>query len=131
MVMRHPSTIFIGAHVGCYAENLAWVGNMLDQCPNFYVDISGRIGELGRQPFTSRKFFIDHQDRILFGSDMGPDLDSYRVYYRFLETDDEYFNYGTSEIPSQGRWNVYGLNLPDEVLKKIYYTNARRVLGED
>jgi predicted TIM-barrel fold metal-dependent hydrolase len=131
MVIHHPSTIFIGAHVGCYAENLAWVGNMLDQCPNFYVDISGRIGELGRQPFTSRKFFIDHQDRILFGSDMGPDLDSYRVYYRFLETDDEYFNYGTTEIPSQGRWNVYGLNLPDEVLKKIYYTNARRVLGED
>jgi predicted TIM-barrel fold metal-dependent hydrolase len=131
MVIRHPSTTFIGAHVGCYAENLAWVGNMLDQCPNFYVDISGRIGELGRQPFTSRKFFIDHQDRILFGSDMGPDLDSYRVYYRFLETDDEYFNYGTIEIPSQGRWNVYGLILPDEVLKKIYYTNARRVLGED
>jgi predicted TIM-barrel fold metal-dependent hydrolase len=62
---------------------------------------------------------------------MGPDLDSYRIYYRFLETDDEYFNYGTTEIPSQGRWNVYGLNLPDEVLKKIYYTNARRVLGED
>jgi predicted TIM-barrel fold metal-dependent hydrolase len=131
LVMHHPSIKFIGAHVGCYAENLAWVGNMLDQCPNFYVDISGRIGELGRQPFTSRKFFIDHQDRILFGSDMGPDLDSYRVYYRFLEADDEYFNYGTTEIPSQGRWNVYGLNLPDEVLKKIYYTNARRVLGED
>jgi predicted TIM-barrel fold metal-dependent hydrolase len=131
LVLQHPSTVFIGAHVGCYAENLGWVGGMLDQCPNYNIDFSGRIGELGRQPISSRKFFIDHQDRILFGSDMGPDLDAYRVYYRFLETDDEYFNYGTTEIPSQGRWNVYGLNLPEEVLNKIYFSNAQRVLCED
>ena len=129
LVARHPNTTFIGAHVGCYAENLAWVGALLDRCPNFYIDISARIGELGRQPYTARRFFIQYADRILFGSDMGPDLDAYRICYRFLETDDEYFNYSTEDIPPQGRWYVYGLFLPDEVLKKVYSENAKRVLG--
>jgi predicted TIM-barrel fold metal-dependent hydrolase len=129
IVSRHPSTTFIGAHVGCYGENLGWVGQMLDECPNYYIDISARIGELGRQPYTARKFFIQYQDRILFGSDMSPDLDAYRLYYRFLETDDEYFNYNTSEVPGQGRWYVCGLYLPDDVLKKVYSENAKRVLG--
>lgn len=128
LVTHHPSTIFIGAHVGCYGENLAWVGRMLEDCPNYYIDISARLGELGRQPYTARKFFIQYQDRILFGSDMSPDLDAYRLYYRFLETDDEYFNYDTSEVPVQGRWYVCGLYLPEEVLKKVYAENARRVL---
>lgn len=131
LVLRHPSTVFIGAHVGCYAENLKWVGNMLDRCPNYYIDFSGRIAELGRQPFTARRFFLEYQDRILFGSDLGPDLAAYRIYYRFLETDDEYFNYDTSEIPGQGRWQVFGLNLPEEVLKKIYFTNAQQLLCEE
>ena len=126
---RHRKTTFIGAHVGCYAENLGWVGQMLDECPNYFVDISARLGELGRQPYSARKFFIQYQDRILFGSDMGPDLDAYRLYYRFLETDDEYFNYNTTEIPAQGRWYVCGLYLPDEVLKKVYAGNAKKVLG--
>lgn len=129
VVKRHRNTRFIGAHVGCYAENLAWVGRMLDECPNYCIDISARLGELGRQPYTARKFFIQYQDRILFGSDMGPDLDAYRLSYRFLETDDEYFNYNTSEVRGQGRWYVYGLYLPDEVLKKVYSENAQRVLG--
>ncbi len=128
LVTRHSSTVFIGAHMGCYGENLAWVGQMLEDCPNYYIDISARLGELGRQPYTARKFFIQYQDRILFGSDMGPDLDAYRLYYRFLETDDEYFNYNTSEVPAQGRWYVGGLYLPDDVLKKVYAENARRVL---
>jgi predicted TIM-barrel fold metal-dependent hydrolase len=128
LVMAHPSTVFIGAHVGCYAENLGWVGQMLEDCPNYYIDISARLGELGRQPYSARKFFIKYQDRILFGSDMGPDVDEYRLYYRFLETDDEYFNYNTSEVPVQGRWYVCGLYLPDDVLKKIYTENAHRVL---
>ncbi len=83
---------------------------------------------MGRQPYTARKFFIDYQDRILFGSDFGPDLDAYRLSYRFLETNDEYFNYNVSEIPQQGRWYVYGLHLPDDVLQKIYWTNADRLL---
>ena len=128
LVARHSSTVFIGAHVGCYGENLAWVGQMLEDCPNYYIDISARLGELGRQPYTARKFFIQYQDRILFGSDMSPDLDAYRLYYRFLETDDEYFNYNTSEVPAQGRWYVCGLYLPENVLKKVYVENARRVL---
>ena len=128
LVTRHRSTTFIGAHVGCYGENLGWVGQMLDDCPNYYIDISARLGELGRQPYTARKFFIQYQDRILFGSDMSPDLDAYRLCFRFLETDDEYFNYNTSEMPGQGRWYVHGLYLPDDVLKKIYHENAMKVL---
>jgi predicted TIM-barrel fold metal-dependent hydrolase len=128
LVSRHQATTFIGAHVGCYGENLAWVGQMLDECPNYYIDISARIGELGRQPYTARKFFIQYQDRILFGSDLSPDLAAYRLYYRFLETDDEYFNYNTSEVPGQGHWYVCGLYLPDDVLEKVYRTNAARVL---
>jgi len=129
LVARHPNTTFIGAHVGCYAENLAWVGALLERCPNFYVDISARIGELGRQPYTARRFFIQYADRILFGSDMGPDLDAYRIDYRFLESDDEYFNYNSGDIPLQGRWHVHGLYLPDDVLTKVYSENARHILG--
>jgi predicted TIM-barrel fold metal-dependent hydrolase len=128
LVKRHPNTTFIGAHVGCYGENLAWVGQMLDECPNYYIDISARLGELGRQPYTARRFFIQYQDRILFGLDAGPNLDEYQLSYRFLETDDEYFNYNTSEVPQQGRWYVCGLYLPDDVLKKVYSVNARKVL---
>jgi predicted TIM-barrel fold metal-dependent hydrolase len=128
LVTRHSSTVFIGAHVGCYGEDLNWVGQMLEDCPNYYIDISARLGELGRQPYSARKFFIQYQDRILFGSDMSPDLDAYRLYYRFLETDDEYFNYNASEVPLQGRWYVCGLYLPEDVLKKVYAENARRVL---
>lgn len=128
LVSQHPHTIFIGAHVGCYAENLSWVSELMDRCPNFYVDIAARIGELGRQPYASRKFFIKHADRILFGSDFGPDVDMYRIFYRFLETDDEYFNYDPNEIPGQGRWYIYGIDLPDDVLEKVYYRNAKRVI---
>jgi predicted TIM-barrel fold metal-dependent hydrolase len=128
LVKRHSGTTFIGAHVGCYGENLGWVGAMLDDCPNYHIDISARLGELGRQPYTARTFFLRYQDRILFGSDMGPDLDAYRLYYRFLETDDEYFNYSTGDIPEQGRWHVCGLHLPDEVLEKVYAGNARQLL---
>ena len=129
LVARHPRTVFIGAHVGCYAENLGWVSHLLDRCPNFYVDISARIGELGRQPYTARRFCLQHADRVLFGLDAGADLDTYRLYYRFLETEDEYFNYGVGEIPTQGRWSIYGLHLPDDVLEQIYFRNAERVFG--
>ena len=128
VVARHPGTTFIGAHVGCYAEDLAWVGALLDRCPNFFIDISARLGELGRQPYTARRFFLRYADRILFGTDAGPDLADYRLYYRFLETDDEYFNYNDSEIPRQGRWHACGLYLPDDVLEKVYWHNAARLL---
>ncbi len=128
LVERHPQTTFIGAHVGCYAENLGWVAALLDRCPNFYVDIAARIGELGRQPYNARRFFLKYADRILFGLDLGPDVPSYRINYRFLETDDEYFNYNTGPIPLQGRWNIHGLFLPDDVLQKVYYRNAERII---
>lgn len=129
LVKRHPGTTFIGAHVGCYAENLGWVSQMLDDCPNYLVDISARLGELGRQPYSARRFFLQYQDRILFGSDFGPQLEAYRLYYRFLETDDEYFNYNVGDVPFQGRWYVSGMYLPEDVLKKIYYGNAARLFG--
>jgi len=131
LVARHPGTTFIGAHVGCYAENLGWVGALLDRCPNFYIDISARIGELGRQPYTARRFFLQYADRILFGSDMGPSPDGYRIIYRFLESDDEYFNYNLGPLPAQGRWYVYGLHLPNDVLEKVYFCNASRILNPD
>ncbi|MCG8347342.1 MAG: amidohydrolase family protein [Chloroflexales bacterium] len=128
LVQRHAQTTFIGAHVGCYAENLDWVGKMLDECPNYYIDFSARIAELGRQPYSARRFFLRYADRILFGLDQGPKPAAYRQYYRFLETDDEYFDYDITEIPAQGRWRIFGLYLPDEVLQKIYFRNAERVL---
>ncbi len=129
LVKRHPATTFIGAHVGCYAENLGFVAQMLDDCPNYSIDISARLGELGRQPYRARRFFLDYPDRILFGLDDGVHLEGYRLSYRFFESDDEYFNYSTGDIPLQGRWNVCGLHLPDDVLKKFYYDNAARLLN--
>jgi hypothetical protein len=92
-----------------------------------YVDIDARISELGRQPYTARKFFIKYQDRILFGTDTRPKRDAYRIYYRFLETDDEYFDCSASHH-RQGFWNIYGIFLPPDVLEKVYRTNAERIL---
>jgi predicted TIM-barrel fold metal-dependent hydrolase len=128
VVLRHPQTTFIGAHVGCYAENLQWVGDLLDMAPNFNVDIAARISELGRKPLTSRRFFMKYPDRIVLGTDGRPDVDNYCIHYRMLETDDEYFSYTTDEIPDNGRWKIYGLNLPDDVLEKVYNWNARRLI---
>jgi predicted TIM-barrel fold metal-dependent hydrolase len=128
IVARHPRTTFVGAHVGCAAEDLHLVGRMLDACPNLNVDIAARLGELGRQPHSARAFFIRHADRILFGADMSPDPEMYAVHYRFLETLDESFDYGTDPVPSQGRWQIHGLGLPDDVLRKVYRDNARRIL---
>ncbi len=128
-VRRHPKTIFIGAHVGGYAEKLDYVGGMLRECPNYYVDMSARVAELGRQPYTARRFFLEFADRILFGLDsFPPTADAYRVVYRLLETEDEYFDYTPGGLEPQGRWKVYGLDLPDEVLAKVYYENAGRVM---
>jgi len=128
VIARHPNTVFIGAHFGNMPEDLGRVGMWLNEYPNFYVDIDARISELGRQPYTARKFMITWQDRILFGTDTHPDAEAYRIYFRFLETDDEYFDpAGGHHI--QGRWMIYGLYLPDEVLEKIYNMNALKILG--
>jgi uncharacterized protein len=128
VMARHPNTIFIGAHMGCLPEELAQVGMWLDVYPNFYVDIDARISELGRQPYTARRFLIRYQDRVMFGTDFPPNAGLYRTYYRFLETDDEYFDYSAG-LFNQGRWGIYGLYLPDEVLEKIYNKNALKILG--
>jgi hypothetical protein len=129
LIRRHPDTTFIGAHVACYSENLAWVSALLDECPNLYIDFSARISELGRQPYSARRFFHKHQNRILFGTDSGPDLDTYATYARFLESADEYFPYAPDGIPGQGNWNIYGLHLPRDILDKVYHDNAARLFG--
>ena len=129
LVRRHRDTVFIGAHVACYAENLAWVAALMDDCPNLYVDFSARIAELGRVPFSARDFMIRHAGRILFGTDAGPDPQTLAIYARFLETRDEYFNYSSEPIPPQGRWMIYGLHLPQDVLCAIYHDNAARLFG--
>lgn len=125
----NPNTTFIVAHVGSCAENLAYVANSLDRFPNMVIDIAERIGELGRQPNTARRFLTRYSDRILFGTDGTPLKMEYPIYYRFLETDDDYFNYSYQEVPPQGRWMISGLQLEDEVLDRIYWKNAARVLG--
>jgi predicted TIM-barrel fold metal-dependent hydrolase len=126
---RHPRTTFVCAHMAESGENLAYVAQLLEENPNVHVDISARTPELGRQPFTSRAFFLRFADRILFGTDLLPDVRMYRLYYRFLETADEYFEY-PSHASRQGRWNIYGLELPDDVLEKVYRQNALRLLRD-
>jgi predicted TIM-barrel fold metal-dependent hydrolase len=125
---RHPKTTFVGAHVAEHPEDLSYVSRLLDANPNLHVDISARCAELGRQPYTAREFFLKYADRILFGSDLIPDVNMYRLYFRFLETRDEYFEY-PSHASRQGRWNIYGLFLPDEVLRRVYRENALRLLS--
>jgi predicted TIM-barrel fold metal-dependent hydrolase len=135
---RHPKTQFIALHVGHFAENLGHVSKSLDRFPNMHVELAARVGELGRQPRASRKFFEKYQDRIMFGTDAIPKGFStpqqifgdelYKIYYRFLETEDEYFDYAPAPVPPQGRWRIYGIGLPDSILKKVYYDNAARIL---
>lgn len=124
---RHPNTQFVGAHIGECAEDMAFVCSMLEAYPNVMVDISARANELGRQPYTARNFFLKYSDRILFGTDLLPEVEMYRRYFQFLETADEYIEYPT-HASGQGRWNIYGLYLPDEVLRKVYRENALKLL---
>jgi predicted TIM-barrel fold metal-dependent hydrolase len=127
VIARHPNTIFICAHLANDGEDLAEVGRWLDSYPNMYVDIDARISELGRQPYASRRFFLKHQDRIMFGTDTSPSREAYRIYYRFLETDDEYFDPAGGHH-RQGFWMIYGVFLPRDVLDKLYFKNAERLL---
>ncbi len=128
-IENHPRTNFVTAHVGCYPENLGFVSRMMDRYPNFYTDIAARLAELGRAPYSARAWFMKYHDRILFGTDSAPRMSMYQVHFRFLETADEYFDYSPdSPIPPQGRWRIYGMYLPDEVLKQVYHDNAARLL---
>ena len=120
---RHKNTTFINAHLGWMGNDLKKLGQHLDAFPNVMTEFGAVIAELGRQPKTARQFFIDYQDRILFGKD-SYNKEEFYTYFRVLESDDEYFDYFRKR---HAFWKMYGLNLPDEVLKKIYYENALRL----
>jgi predicted TIM-barrel fold metal-dependent hydrolase len=130
MIARHRGTTFMLPHVANLPEDLSAVGRLLEEHPNVVIDFSARIDELGRQPYTAREFFIRYQDRILFGLDMPVSAEAYRCYFRVLETRDEYFDYPDyiGRFGVYTRWKLYGLDLPDEVLEKIYAKNARRII---
>ena len=121
---KHPKTIFINAHLGWMGNDLDRLSSHLDKYPNVVTEIGAVLAELGRQPKRARKFFIDHQDKILFGKD-AYNQQEYYTYFRVLETEDEYFDYYRKR---HAFWKMYGLGLPDSILKKVYYKNALRIL---
>jgi len=135
LLSQNPHTTFVIPHVGSCTEDLAWVGAQLDKHQNMLIDIAARINLLGRQPYTARDFLIKYQDRVMFGTDYSYNAEEstqafYADHYRFLETFDEYFRPIRAWGWGQGRWNIYGIGLPDEVLKKIYADNAVRLLNK-
>ncbi len=121
---RHPGTTFIAAHMAWMANDLGRLGTLLDEMPNMHVELGAVIYDPGRQPRTAREFFVRYQDRILMGKDAWAP-DEYHVYFRVLETADEYFDYYRKY---HAFWKMYGLDLPDEVLRKIYFENALRLI---
>jgi predicted TIM-barrel fold metal-dependent hydrolase len=125
---KHPQTTFIALHVANWPENLDAVSSWLDKYPNMYVEFGAREAELGRQPRRARKFFFDYQERIMFGTDSEPEEAMYANYFRWLETPDEYFEY--AGYPGQGRWGIYGMELPDNVLEKVYNKNAEKIFAQ-
>ena len=120
---KQPRTTFINAHFGWYGNDLAKLSEQLAELPNVYVEFGAVINELGRQPNTARRFFEDYQDRILFGKDIYK-MDEYYIYFQVLETDDEYIEYYRKR---HGLWRLYGMNLSDEILKKVYFENALKI----
>jgi hypothetical protein len=129
VVAAHPGTTFVGLHGGCYAENLGWVGRMLDTYDNFHIDIAARLSQLGRQPRATRELLCGHPDRVLFGCDEIPHTgSSYPTHFRFLETADEHFPHSSDDPPLMGRWRISALDLPDEVLRAVYADNAARLV---
>ena len=129
LVARHRNTTFLLPHMASYPENLSYLASLLDDSPNVFLDFSARSDELGRQPYSARAFFMRYQDRIYFGSDMKPRSDIYSFYFRFLETRDEWFEYPDYDGEwGRARWGVHGMNLPDAVLRKIYYDNIINIV---
>jgi predicted TIM-barrel fold metal-dependent hydrolase len=124
MFKKHPSTTFIAAHFGWYPNDLDHLGQLMDQMPNIVVEFGAVIAELGRQPRRAKEFFTKYQDRILFGKDSWVP-EEYATYFRVLETEDEYFPYHKKY---HAFWAMYGMGLPDSILKKIYYKNALRII---
>ena len=123
MFKKNPNTIFINAHLGWYGNDLEKLDYQLKDLPNVYTEFGAVINELGRQPVSARKFFIKHQDRILFGKD-NYNKEEYYLYFQVLETNDEYIEYFRKR---HGLWRLYGLNLPDSILKKVYHENALKI----
>ncbi len=123
---KHPETKFISAHLAWLGHDLARLGKLLDEIPNMYTEIGAIIYEPGRQPRFAREWFIRYQDRVLFGKDIWAPAE-YHVYFRVLETADEYFDYYRKR---HAFWKMYGLNLPDEVLQKLYYKNALQLIPD-
>jgi predicted TIM-barrel fold metal-dependent hydrolase len=121
---KHPNTIFINAHFGWFPNNLSKLAQLMEEMPNMYVEFGAVIAELGRQPRNAKKFFEQYQDRILFGKDSWVP-EEYATYFRVLETEDEYFPYHKKY---HAFWAMYGMGLPDHILKKIYYKNALRII---
>ena len=119
---KHPHTTFVALHFGSWPENLDFVEQTLQKFPNVMIETAAREGELGRQPRRTRQIFMTYPDRIMFGTDEGAGEVMYQNYFRWLETEDEYFPY--AQYPLQGRWMIYGLGLPDDVLEKVYHRNA-------
>ena len=128
MVLRHHGTTFIGAHLASSGEDLARLSEMLRKLPNLSVDIAARINELGRKPAEARAFIEAFQDRVLLGTDAGPDPRWYPIYFRFLETAAHDMNYSVSLRAPQGKWRIDGLNLSDGALVKLYAENALRLI---
>jgi predicted TIM-barrel fold metal-dependent hydrolase len=124
---KHPNTTFVALHVANWPENLDVVSQWLRQHPNMYVELGARQAELGRQPRRAARFFAEFQDRILFGTDAEPVPAMYANYFRWLETADEYFPYWGH--PGQGRWMIYGMELPDSILEKVYHKNAEKIFA--
>jgi predicted TIM-barrel fold metal-dependent hydrolase len=130
VVAQHPGTTFVAVHGGCYAENLGWVGRMLDTYPHLHIDIAARLAQLGRQPRATRELILRHPRRVLFGTDEIPHTgSSYATHFRFLETEDESFPHTPDpDDPGLGRWRISGLGLPSDVLRDVYGGNARRLV---
>jgi predicted TIM-barrel fold metal-dependent hydrolase len=122
VLSRHPDNIFIAAHLSNQGNDLASLSKVMDRFPNLYLDIAARKYELGRQPRSAAEFLARYKDRILFGTDLGRKKEMYLAYWRFLESPDEY-------MPGQSWWPIYGLELPEPVLKAIYRENATRILN--
>lgn len=127
MFAKHPHTTFVALHFGSWPENLDFVEQTLQKFPNVMIETGAREGELGRQPRRTREIFVKYSDRIMFGTDEGAGEAMYQNYFRWFETEDEYFPY--AQYPLQGRWMIYGLGLPDEVLEKVYHRNAEALFA--
>jgi uncharacterized protein len=127
MFAKHPQTTFVALHFGSWPENLDFVERTLQNFPNVMIETGAREGELGRQPRRAREIFLKYSDRIMFGTDEGASEAMYENYFRWFQTEDEYFPY--AQYPAQGRWMIYGLGLPDDVLENVYHRNAEALFA--